>query len=760
MPEAVLEKISAAVRDEAGLSRTELSRWVCEWLDWKRPNGELKEMSCRVALLKLHRLGVIELPQPQTASPIKRHAGKPDYVFEGATVEGELTDIGRVSIEVVGKDTSRTWTAMMDSCHYLRSGPLCGAQIRYLIRSERHGILGGLSFSAAAWAVTARDQWIGWDDATRRRNLQKVICNSRFLIMPQVRVPNLASHVLSLSLRQLRGDWQERYGEAPELVETYVERQRFEGTCYKAANWIYAGVTRGRGRQDIRNTYGVSVKDVYLYPLSGEARQRLCEGMAEAGKAQEERAKDWAEEEFGKAELGDERLRKRLIMIARAMYGKPQANIPQACGSRAAAKAAYRFFEHEETTMENLLRPHYESTWKRMQGHPVVLAVQDTTSLNYTTHPDAKGLGVIGSNLDRSIGLIIHDTVAFNTEGTPLGLLDVQCWARDRESFGKKHKRYELPIEQKESNKWLKSFHATAEAQRHCTESTIVSVGDREADIYELFVAASREASGPKVLVRAERDRLLADGQGHLWGRVSEEAAAGIQEIRVPRRKDQPARDAKLEVRFAEVSLKPPKRKEHLPELTLWAISAQEVEAPEGIGPLSWMLLTTLEVKNFEDATEKLAWYTLRWGIEIYHRTLKSGCKIEERQFADVNSIEACLALDMVVAWRIFHLTKLGREVPEAPCTVFFEDAEWKALVAFRTKNVTPPAEPPSLQEAVLMVGGLGGHLGRKNDGPPGIKQMWLGLQRLDDISMTWKIMAEQLAPHLLTPIVSSKDYG
>jgi len=762
MPDSIIDRIRRTVQDEAGLTRYALSRKVCEWMDWRGPNGALKDMSCRVALLKLQKRGIIDLPQPRRAPTNKRQAiGRAKEAFDCAEpVERSLFELGTISIEQVGKCGSKTsiaWTEMMERHHYLGSGPLCGAQIRYLIRSDRHGCVGGLSFSAPAWSVTARDRWIGWDEATRRRNLQKVICNSRFLILPQIRVPNLASHALSLSLKRLCGDWLERYGEEPELVETYVEKERFRGTCYQAANWIYAGVTRGRGRQDCGNAYGVPVKDVYLYPLVKDARASLCEGMAR--QAEEKVPEDWAEEEFGKAELGDERLRKRLLTIARALYGKPQANIPQACGSRAAAKAAYRFFEHEETTMEKLLRPHYESTWQRMKGQSVVLAVQDTTSLNYTTHPETKGLGVIGSKLDKSIGLIVHDTLAINLEGTPLGLLDVQCWDRDRKDFGKKHKRHELPIEQKESYKWLKSFHAAKEAQRHC-DSTVVSVGDREADIYELFELALRDASGPKLLVRAERDRLLADGQGHLWEKMSSEAASGIQEMRVPRRKKQPARDSKLEVRFAKVTLKAPQKKAHMTEITLWAVLAQEVEAPEGIEPLCWMLLTTLEVNTFENATEKLAWYALRWGIEVYHKTLKSGCKIEERQFADINSIEACLALDMVVAWRVFHVTKLGREMPDVPCTVFFEDAEWKALVAFKTKNVIPPTQPPTLNEAVLMVGSLGGHLGRKGDGPPGTKHMWIGLQRLDDISVTWKIMASQLAPHLLTPIVSSKDYG
>jgi len=156
------------------------------------------------------------------------------------------------------------------------------------------------------------------------------------------------------------------------------------------------------------------------------------------------------------------------------------------------------------------------------------------------------------------------------------------------------------------------------------------------------------------------------------------------------------------------------------------------------------MLLTTLEVKDFEQACEKLIWYTKRWGIEIYHRTLKSGCKIENRQLGNVERLETCLAIDMVVAWRIYHLTKLGRETPDLPCTVFFEDSEWQALVCFVHKIPIPPEKPPSLKEAVRMVASLGGFLGRKSDGEPGTQTTWLGLQRLDDITAMWVVMYEK----------------
>jgi hypothetical protein len=750
------------IDQESELTRAKLSRQVCEWLDWRTAKGKLKEVSCRVALLKLERQGAIRLPAAREFAGANKRAGV-KKAKAAAPWEGRLEKLLPIELIRIGSAGSRAaqeWNELMSRHHYLGAGPLCGAQLRYLVHSPDYGYLGALAFSSAAWRLEVRDQWIGWSEKARQQNLSRVIANSRFLIVPYVKVPNLASHVLGLAMRRIRADWMDRYGEDPVLVETFVEKQRFRGTCYRAGNWISAGETKGRGRQDHDNQRALPIKKVLLYPLDGKARERLCESAA--AEAAPERAPvrpapaDWAEEEFGQARLGDQRLTQRLVTLARDFGANPQAQIPQACQSRAKTKAAYRFLDHPRTTMKDLLEPHYQSTTRRIAREAVVLSVQDTTSLNYTMHPETDGIGPIGSKKTGGpIGLMVHDTMAFSVEGTPLGLMDVQCWARDGETFGKHHERKNKSIEQKESYKWLKSFQAAAQAQRECPNTTIVSVGDREADIYELFQLALEDPKGPKLLVRAEQDRLMADGQSHLWPTVAEKTVAAIHHVRIPRRSQQSARDAQLEVRFAEVGLKPPQQKPHLRPLTLWAVLIQETDAPDGVVPLCWMLLTTVPVTGPLQAIEKVNWYSRRWGIEVYHRTLKSGCKIEERQLASVDSIEACLALDMVVAWRVFHLVKLGRETPDVPCSVFFEEAEWKALCTHITQKPIPPELPPTLRQATRMVATLGGFLGRKGDGEPGTKHIWLGLQHLDDLAAMWKFMAINYAPHLLSSPVS-----
>ena len=387
--------------------------------------------------------------------------------------------------------------------------------------------------------------------------------------------------------------------------------------------------------------------------------------------------------------------------------------------------------------MEEILKPHYQATAQRSAAHAVVLAVQDTTFLDYSTHPQTQGMGPIGTKKQaRLLGLVLHDTMVYNLERTPLGLLDVQCWARDPKQRGKAQQRRRLPIEQKESCKWLRSLAAAQRLQAGCPDTTVVSIGDREADIYELFAQARPD--GAKLLVRACRPRVLAHEQGELWQHLSAQPLAGYSEVQVPARGKRPARTAILEMRFAAVQLRPPANKAGLGMVRLWAVQGRERNAPAGVDPLHWALLTTLEVASLEDALRMMSWYAIRWQIEVYHRTLKSGCRIEERQLGHVQRLQNCLAIDLVVAWRIIELVRLGREKPNEPCSIYFAEAEWKALKSFVTQSYRPPDHPPTMGEALRMVASQGGFLGRKGDGQPGTKAVWLGLQRLDAITKAW----------------------
>lgn len=758
----VVDRIAGVVAAEPSISRRALSRRVCDWLDWRSANGRLCEVGCRKALVALQRLGCIELPSCEAWAK-----GKATTVARGVlplvpAIDGSLDDLGVVDIVPVTSRysaTSRTWNALMQAHHYLGAGPLCGAQIRYLIRSSTHGWLGALSFSAATRRLKARDAWIGWSERARLTQLTKVVCNSRFLICPNVRVPNLASHVLALSVGRLASDWRERYSYAPVLVETFVDGTRFTGTCYRAANWEWLGQTAGRADSYRNGTVSTGKKDVYAYPLRSDWRSVLCEEPADplVLRRPSEPAADWVDTEFAGARVYDGRLRKRLQVLARDFFAQPRALIPEACGgSVAKTKAAYRFFDNDQIDMQSLLRGHVEATAQRMTEHAIVLAVQDTTTLNYTAHPASEGLGPINTTKDGAVGLIVHDTMAFSVAGTPLGLIAAQCWARDPEDAGKKARRHELAIEDKESLKWLQSYRAASEVQRLCPKTTVVSVGDREADIYELFDEARRTDSGPMLLVRSERTRgrkvapsnaesvAEPEPQRALWEQLPAAPIAGHLTLQVPRQGSRRARAATLAVRYAPVTLIPPRNKTLAP-VAVWAVYARETDAAADIAPLEWMLLTTMAVTTFDDAIERLRWYTLRWGIEVYHRVLKSGCRIEDRQLDDADRIENCLAIDLVVAWRIFWLVKQGRETPNVPCTVILQDDEWKALCAV-VHEAPPPLTPPPLRDAVRMIAKLGGFLGRKNDGEPGTTTLWRGLNRLDGIVIGFRLALRHMA--------------
>ena len=736
-----VSRIREEVEREPSLSRRALSRRVCEWLDWRSANGRLQEMSCRKALSVLDRRGLIRLPKAKGGYAFERRSRprlpEGTEIAEGTCNLAELGEIEIVPVSSRSSKASRIWNWLMAEYHYLGKGPLCGAQIRYLVHSSVYGWLGGLSFSAGTWRLKDRDEWIGWSEGARRANLQRVVCNSRFLIVPTVRVPNLASHVLSRCLSRLGADWEARYGYAPVLVETFIDPERFAGTCYRAANWTCIGETAGRSDGYRNGKVSSGRKAIYVKPLCGNWRsvlRREPETALGMGRSAAEAA-DWVEEEFGRVRLYDERLRRRLFVMTKDFFARPGVLVPEACeGSEAKTKGAYRFLENAQVDLKTLLRSHVEATVERVREQGVVLAVQDTTTLNYTSHRSTEGLGPINTTQDGGEGLVVHDTVAFTQAGTPLGVLDAQCWARDPEEAGKRARRKALPIEAKESYKWLRSYGVACELQRCCPETMVVSVGDREADIYELFYEAVSDAKGAKLLVRAERSRNRKVDETRLWDRVGSEDVSGYQEIYIPGKGQRRARTAKLAVRYARVRLEPPRGKA-LPGIELWAVYAEEVEYASNVAsPVEWMLLTTVEVRSFEEAAERLRWYAQRWGIEVYHRTLKSGCRIQDRCLRRADRLEACLAIDMVVAWRIFFLTKQGRETPDIPCDVFLSEEEWKALYTYKKREL-PPSRPPSLREVVRMIASLGGFLGRKGDGEPGTTTMWRGLERLEMIT-------------------------
>lgn len=451
---------------------------------------------------------------------------------------------------------------------------------------------------------------------------------------------------------------------------------------------------------------------------------------------------DWVNQELAHAQLSDPRLVKRLITITTSFAQHPTAAIPQACGSWGRTKAAYRFFDNDAVEPEAILAAHVQATVQRMQAHPVVLCAQDTTALNYSTHPQTRGLGPISNNRDKTLGLFLHSTLALTPAGQPLGLLHARSWARSGRHFGRSsHQRNRTPRTEKESQKWMDSLSACQALAARCADTTLVNLTDREGDLYDFFQQALDPSAGSRVhlLVRAQHDRQVDHPQNYLWDFLAAQRPQAQLKIKVPRKDGQPGRLATLTIRFAPVTLRPPCLKEDQPPVSLWTVEAREVRPPKGAQPICWRLLTTLPVTSAEAAIEKVRWYALRWQIEVIHKVLKSGCQVEQRQLETTARLRRVLMVDLIVAWRVLSLCKAARQTPAAPASDWLTGDEWRALWCYHHERSCPPRRSPTLRQAVRWIAQLGGFLARRSDGEPGPIVVWRGLRELQAIAAAWK---------------------
>jgi hypothetical protein len=319
-------------------------------------------------------------------------------------------------------------------------------------------------------------------------------------------------------------------------------------------------------------------------------------------------------------------------------------------------------------------------------------------------------------------------------------------WVREEETVPEEeqvHRRHQS-IEEKESGRWLLAQQAIQASFE--SEQPVLTIADREADLYDLF--AQPRPVGKELLIRAKHDRRLkTESQAqaeHLWERIRQTQAAVIVAFEVPRTHEHKARSTKLAIRFATLTIAPPRpKKNHAvwKPIPLQVVLAEEVDPPEGETAVSWLLLTTMPVSGYEEAVQVVLWYSLRWLIERYHYVLKSGCRIEELQLETLQRLERALATYCIVAWRLLWLTYQAREAPETSCEVVLQQDEWQALYATFHQTLSPPQQPPTLHEAVYWIARLGGFLGRKSDGEPGVKVIWRGLRRLQDIAATWRLL-------------------
>jgi hypothetical protein len=435
----------------------------------------------------------------------------------------------------------------------------------------------------------------------------------------------------------------------------------------------------------------------------------------------------WATEEFKDIDLGDKRLNKRAARLAEQLAAKPSASIPSACGGWAETQAAYRFLAQPELSWEDILSPHWRNAEARMGEQEVVLCIQDTTELDFNGQ-STLGLGPLSFEAQR--GMYLHPTYAVTTDREPLGVLDAWMWAREpKDADG-------VRPGEKESARWIDGYERVAELAAKLPATRLVYVADRESDIVALMAKARDLGHRADWLIRSQHNRALPDG-GKLWDAATTAPALGGIRFTLPARKGQPAREVRQQVWAQRVSL----RDGQGAVLEATCLVAREVGAPAGVPPVEWRLLSNREAGTFEQAVELIEWYRARWEIEMFFHVLKNGCRVEALQLATVQRLERALALFMVVAWRIARLMRLGRTCPDLEAELFFEAAEWNAAFILNKKPL--PKTPPRLNEVIRLVAKLGGFLGRKGDGEPGVKTLWLGLQRVMDFAAGLRYAAE-----------------
>jgi hypothetical protein len=471
----------------------------------------------------------------------------------------------------------------------------------------------------------------------------------------------------------------------------------------------------------------------------------------------------WALEELQTAHLGDERLDERFEILLSALGSRPNLSIPAACRGRAEIKAAYRFFDNDSVTFDKVLQPHVDQTLRRLAQHDVVLLVQDTTEVDLTRpQQQVNGVGTLDGSRR---GILLHEMQAFTPQGVPLGTVGAEILNRTQgvsqgSTAQKEHQRKHTPIEEKETMRWLTGLRRARDVAQQLPGVSCVCVGDSEADIYELF-CEPRGEQPLHWLIRACQDRALEPDPDtdqvtlspsglHLRELVltapvlyqvellvrGRKAKTGAEKR--SRRHNRQTRQASVEVRAMSVTLRSPWRHDRqLPAVKVNVVLLSEVNPPAGETAVEWLLVTTLPIDTLQEVRTVVEYYCVRWGVEILFRTLKSGCRIEERRFEDVGRVLPCLALYLIVAWRTLLVCRMGRDCPEVDCEALFEPAEWKAVwVAVHRQQ--PPRQAPRLGEMVRLIASRGGYVERK-DSEPGPQTVWLGLQRMSDLAWAWE---------------------
>jgi hypothetical protein len=469
--------------------------------------------------------------------------------------------------------------------------------------------------------------------------------------------------------------------------------------------------------------------------------------------------------ELANAKLPDKRLVTRLNTMYNKLSASPANSLPQALNTHAEVKGAYRFFSNPDISWESILNPHFEQTLRRINQHEVVLVLNDSTDLDYKHMQKIENFSFL--NDTERPGCTLHSLLAFTPKRLCLGNISATFVKRDAEKLGKKINRKKRSVEEKETYRWVEDYRKVCELAK-TTKAHLVYEADREADFYEMFCEYASNKGVADFIIRGNGTRLvyLNNGQEILLQEALKNAQViGYLEFFLPSSRGRTSREVrkskeskckrearvvKQKIKILSVTCKPPRYKKSYPPVKIEIIYLEEIDPPVKADPVNWLLFTSLAIKTLGEAKKVVDYYLARWGIETFFHVLKTGCQIERLQFEEGDRLLKCVALYLVVAWRILYMMGMGRDSPDVSCDVIFEVDEWECAYAM-IKKKAPPKKAISLGEMIKLVGQLGGHLGRTRDGPAGPKAMWKGIQRVYASAEGWKAHKE---------ITSSKSFG
>ena len=728
-----LEWLRGAVT-QPGSTRSSLARGLCERSDWRDSSGAHAGASARKLLPRLaSRLG-ITLPEPGRRIAPGRPGQAPPVPDQ--EIRCALEELGTVRLVPVEDTASRRcWEAMIDAWHPLGWARSPGRQLRYWIWSSRHGLLGGIGFASASWHQKARDRWIGWCDDARVAHLNEIVCNQRFLLCSWVRVPNLASHVLGLATARLADDWEAAGGCRPLLVYTYVDPDH-AGSCYAAAGWDRceqptSGAPPGQARPGPR-------RSVWMKPLAPDWKRRLCAAPERSIKAPATvylAAKaDWADHEYGRLRHPDGRIRERIKRMGRAWLAHLGASLPTVFPDKAERKAAYRVLSNNRVKMEHILESHQAASAERCAREQVVLAIQDTTTLNYDGLRATDGRVGIGGRGTGAQGLLAHVGLAVTPQGRTLGVYMLNA---DFRGDG----------DEKESRRWLEGLDRARDLQAACPGARVITVCDREADMWEMFQQASRDGTGLLVRANRIRKRTVITGEGSradLWAHVAGQPACATKHLVIdacggPRSRKK--RQTELELRACRVRLAPPRTAASQTPIDMLAVSATEITPHDDTAPLHWLLLTTEGEPTPEQAQRIISWYERRWAIETWFSVLKTGTRLMDRQLDDADDLRKCLAFDAITACHVHDLNFMARTEPDTPAHTVIDPEMIACLYIFlrhlgirRFSRGPPDRDQLDIRTFVIDLANAAGFDSTKRQPLPGTRKLWEAWSRFQPV--------------------------